>query len=238
MSDLYKQAANAKVTAGQFDQTEIAALSDEQVFTKVTGLIHATEAMADENTDWYVPAGAYLDAANNSSEGGGSGSGSGSDSTVPTPEEVQAHIGETVVEGVNDQYDIDKDNDIDADDVQAASELHVNDDDQEDENYYLWFANAANELPSAIDATNGTLISDLDSIAINTQLDPQSNPDDEDIFWHIALPKVNTYQIWDDSKTQILTEQFEVVNANFLDKYTLYKTKVQESALSLLAVKE
>lgn len=239
MSDLYKQAAKAKVNAGQFDQAEINTLTDEQVFTKVTGLIHAKEAMEDKNADWYVPAGAYFDATNNSSEGGDEGD----DSTVPTAEEVHAHIGETVVEGVNDQYDIDKDGDIDDADEQAASELHVNDDDndddQEDDNYYLWFGNAANELPSAINATNGKLISNLDSIFINTQEDSQfnPNPDDTDIFWYLVLPNVNTYQIKDDKDTQILNDQLTVINDNFLGKYRLYKTNVEERALSLHAIK-
>lgn len=77
-------------------------------FRKVTGLVQATEEMMnDENADWYVPAGAF----------------------IPSDAEmVEAHIGEEVVEGVNDQYDVDKDGDIDKDDVEAAknSEITVN----------------------------------------------------------------------------------------------------------------
>lgn len=103
--------------------------------------------------------------------------------------------------------------------------------------YYLWYANASNELPSVIDATNATLIEDTESIYINTQLQPSVNPNDEDIFWYIALPNVNTYQIWDDHDSQELTEQFEIINNNFLDKYILYKSKVAEAALNLHAIK-
>ena len=108
MSDLYKKAADAKVTAGQFDQTEISELTDEQMFTKVTGLIHAAEAMADENADWYVPAGAYLgDVEESSNEN------QDEETAKPTAEEVQAAI---------EQYDVTGDDKVDAADIAAAPE--------------------------------------------------------------------------------------------------------------------
>ena len=89
--------------------------SDLELFSKVTGLIHATEDMMnDENADWYVPAGAFIP----------------SDSEM-----VATHVGEEVTDE-NKQYDVDNDGDIDEDDVTAAkeakanSEIEVNEDDE------------------------------------------------------------------------------------------------------------
>ena len=154
MSDLYKQAANAKVTAGQFDQTEISELTDEQVCTKVTGLIHATEVMANENADWYVPAGAYLGSVEETS-----GENQDEEETTPTAAEVQSAIDKykgdddkvdaTDVEAAPEtsddpevptkaeiteaieKYDLTGDDVIDEQDVQAASELQINTEEQE-----------------------------------------------------------------------------------------------------------
>ena len=79
--------------------------SDLELFSKVTGLIYATEDMMnDENADWYVPAGAFIP----------------SDSEM-----VAGHVGEEVTDE-NKQYDVDNDGDIDEDDVTAAKEAEAN----------------------------------------------------------------------------------------------------------------
>ena len=79
--------------------------SDLELFSKVTGLIHATEDMMnDKNANWYVPAGAF----------------------IPYDSEmVAAHVGEEVTDE-NKQYDVDNDGDIDKDDVTAAKEAEAN----------------------------------------------------------------------------------------------------------------
>lgn len=95
------------------------------LYRKVTGLIHATQEMMESDTsDWYIPVGAYLPSENEETSGDNQ-----EETTKPTKEEVQAHVGEEVVEGENDQFDLDKDGDIDADDVELAnSEIIVNED--------------------------------------------------------------------------------------------------------------
>lgn len=102
-------------------------------FSKVTGLIYATEEMMnDENADWYIPAGAFIP----------------SDAEI-----VEAHVGEEVVEGVNDQYDVDNDGDIDADDVVAAKEAEANSEITVTETYTAAEAIAYNAtLPGAVKA--------------------------------------------------------------------------------------
>ena len=96
---------------------------DKKLITEAVGYIKAEDKfMERDDFDWHIPGGYVTQDAEEAEEQ----EEQEQEPVNVTQSEVETHKGERVVEGVNDQYDLDKDNDIDDDDKNlAASEIVV-----------------------------------------------------------------------------------------------------------------
>lgn len=97
---------------------------------------------------------------------------------------------------------------------------------------YLYVGKLSDGYPESIDESNSISIDNFDNIHIYKE-----NETDEDIDWIFAVTNKYTYDIFDSEELFSQNDFFEIVDNNYLNEYTLYKSLTKNRSIDILLKK-